>query len=279
MQTDDLIPSSQIERETGFSKDLLRKWRQRFGFPFLEATGDGPHAYSRATVCRLLLIKRLLKGGFRPAQVVGKDPLELERLRRTLADDVHTPLLTPTIEKLMAQLRKADRAGLQASLAKLRAKGTLAEFVLGTVAPLISAVGDAWARSEIEVYHEHLCTGVVERILNAELLSCKPKRGFPTILFATPPDENHVLGLLMTEAVLADHGADCCHIGPNTPLNDLKLSAEATKADMVALSFSIAYPARNVRPVLAHLRRILPAHIDVWAGGAGVSEFLCVRRE
>ena len=55
------------------------------------------------------------------------------------------------------------------------------------------------------------------------------------------------------------------------PLNNLKLATIACKADVVALSFSFAYPARDVLPALSHLRRLLPPHIQIWAGGAGIS--------
>ena len=74
------IPS-EIERETGFGKEQLRKWRQRFGFPPKESNLTGVTAYSLTTVNQLLLIKRLLEAGLRPAQVVGKSIVELERLK------------------------------------------------------------------------------------------------------------------------------------------------------------------------------------------------------
>jgi methanogenic corrinoid protein MtbC1 len=274
MQTDEFVPVGEIERETGFSKDLLRKWRQRFGFPSLDVA-TGIHAgYSRETIRQLLLIRRLLEAGFRPSMVVGKSFLELDRLCRALAGDIPERPWSQTTQELIERLKKLDRAGLQASLAKERAKGTLTEFVVSTVAPLIRALGEAWSRMEIEVYHEHLCTSVIQRCLHAEILSCKPKRGFPTLLFATPPDEQHVLGLLMAEAVLAEHGANCLNFGSNAPLNDLRLAATACNADAVALSFSFAYPARNVRPVLVHLRKILPFPVAVWAGGEGSSKVL-----
>ena len=83
-----------------------------------------------------------------------------------------------------------------------------------------------------------------------------------------------MLGLLMAEAALADHGANCLNIGSNTPLNDLRLAATACNADAVALSFGFAYPARNVRPVLVHLRQVLPPHVAIWAGGEGSSKVL-----
>ena len=80
-----------------------------------------------------------------------------------------------------------------------------------------------------------------------------------------------MLGLLMIEAVLAEQGARTINIGADIPLNNVKLAAISCKADVVALSFSFAYPARDVVPTLLHLRRLLPLQIQIWAGGAGLS--------
>ena len=80
MSTDASFSPSEIERVTGFGKDQLRKWRQRFGFPLLESTVNGKSAYSSQTVDKLLLIKRLLEAGFRLGQVVGMTTPGLENL-------------------------------------------------------------------------------------------------------------------------------------------------------------------------------------------------------
>jgi methylmalonyl-CoA mutase cobalamin-binding subunit len=271
MQKIDFVPSSDIEFETSFSSDLLRKWRQRYGFPLPEARTDGKVGYSRKTINHLLLIKRLLEGGFQPAQIVSKPPQELNRLQRTIVDDSPKPGCDESIGKLIERLKKTDLVGFQAIFIKERGCVTLTDFVANTVAPLLIAVGEAWSRGEIEIYHEHLCTSIIERYLHTEILSSKHKRGFPTILFATAPDEHHALGLLMSEAVLAGQGAKTINLGSNIPLNDLKMAAISCKADVIALSFSFSYAARRVRPVLTHLRHILPADMEIWAGGKGAN--------
>lgn len=269
MQKIDFVPSSDIEFETGFSSDLLRKWRQRYGFPLPEASADGKVGYSRETINRLLLIKRLLEAGYQPAQIVSKSPHELDRLQQTIVNDSAEPGCNQSIEELIERLKKTDLVGFQAILLEERACVTLTEFVSNTISPLLVAVGEAWSRGEIEIYHEHLCTSVIERYLHAEILSSEQKIAFPTILFATAPDEHHALGLLMSEAVLAGQGAKTINLGSNIPLNDLKMAAISCKADVIALSFSFAYAARRVRPVLTHLRHILPAGMEIWAGGKG----------
>ena len=55
------------------------------------------------------------------------------------------------------------------------------------------------------------------------------------------------------------------------PLLEIVRAAEAHRADIVALSFSVAFAQRKVPAVLQQLRDLLPAHVDVWAGGRGAS--------
>jgi hypothetical protein len=78
----------------------------------------------------------------------------------------------------------------------------------------------------------------------------------------------HGLGLLMVEALLAPEGAQCISLGVQTPLEDVRRAALAHRVDLVALSFSAAFPVRRATEGLAALRRQLPQSVTVWAGGA-----------
>ncbi|MEI6304195.1 MAG: MerR family transcriptional regulator [Betaproteobacteria bacterium] len=272
MRTRPFVLSSEIERETGFGIGQLRKWRQRYGFPPMGSTDDGKAAYSRKTVDQLLLIKRLLEAGLRPGQVVGVTAGELEKFKLALGLSVPVVCRDESRQALIEKLKLTDLAGFRALLAQERAKRTLLDFVLDTVGPLMIDVGEAWRRAEIDIHHEHLCSFFVERLLHAEILKLPPKEDLPGIvLFALPPGEHHLLGLLMVEAALAEQGAKTINIGSDVPLNNLKLAAISCKADVVALSFSFFYPTRNVVPILRHLRRLLPLQMQIWAGGAGLA--------
>jgi len=262
---------SEIERETGFSNEQLRKWRQRFDFPPKESNLDGKTGFSLKTVEQLLLIKRLLEAGFRPAEVVGKTVVELEKLKFELGLDIQITIPDESTHQFIEYIKLANLKEFIALLKKKRRSQTMLEFVQNTVAPLMISIGDAWTRDEIDIHHEHLCTAYIERYLQAEIINFQPKKGLPVILFALPPGEHHLLGLLMAEAVLAESGAVTINIGNNIPLNNLKLAAISCKVDVVALSFSFAHPARDVLPTLLHFRRLLPPQIQIWAGGAGIS--------
>ena len=271
MRTTLFVLPSDIERETGLGKDQLRKWRQRYNFPPIESTADGKAAYSQNTVDQLCSIKRLLAAGFRPSQIVGMTTPELETLKLGLALSAQAVCPDQFIQTLTDVIKRTDMAGFQLSLAERRAKGTLSDFICETVAPLLVNIGEAWKRNEIEIFHEHLCTSCTERYLQVEIVKLKLKNGLPIVLFALPPGENHFIGLLMAEAVMAEQGARTISIGSDIPLDNLALAATACKADVVSLSFSFAFPTREVIPTLRHFRRLLPIQIQIWAGGKGLA--------
>ena len=78
------------------------------------------------------------------------------------------------------------------------------------------------------------------------------------------------MGLLMVEAVLSLKGAQCISLGTQMPLMEIVDAVAAHQVDIVALSFSAAFPARQTRALLEQLRAALSGTIELWAGGAGV---------
>ena len=59
-----------VERDTGLSKDTLRVWERRYGFPLPHRDALGERSYPFDQVERLRTIKRLLDAGHRPGRVV-----------------------------------------------------------------------------------------------------------------------------------------------------------------------------------------------------------------
>jgi len=269
MQSRHTISSAALELETGFSSDLIRKWRMRYGFPHPE---NGPEkGYNKDQLCQLRLIRRLLDDGYRPSQIVGKTRMELEQLAGTGLCNEAKLLAHPFTREIMDCLKCYDLNRLRRKLEDVRRGSSLSDFTRDVVAPLTTAMGIAWANNEIGVHHEHLCTGILVNMLSAELNATHPKPGLPRIVFGTPVNEPHLLGLLMAQCVLAELGADCISLGPQIPANELAQTAQACQADIVAVSFSFAYPKRQVRPWLSKLQSLLPDTTAIWAGGAGAA--------
>ncbi len=264
-----------VERDTGISKDTLRAWERRYGFPSPRRDDAGDRMYPAEQVERLRRIKRLLDAGHRPAQVARLPVESLDGLlqrslglhARGAADAGAAQTVAPYIELL----QRNDGDALQRALSLAVLRQGLAGFVTAVVAPLNTAVGNAWMLGRLQVHQEHLYTEVVQRVLRAAIASAarpEPSASPARVLLTTVPQEPHTLGLLMTEAMLILEGCHCVQLGAQTPLADIDAAVRDHAADIVALSFSTLLPAAQVLESLHELRRRLPAAVALWAGGS-----------
>ena len=113
-------------------------------------------------------------------------------------------------------------------------------------------------------------TELTKRLLRQAIAALPSGARGPRVLRTSVPDEPHSLGLLMAEALLALEGAECIPLGTQMPLLEIGRAAAAHRADIVGLSFSIAFPQRQIPGLLQQLRQILPAAVELWAGGGGI---------
>lgn len=260
-----------VERDTGLSKDTLRIWERRYGFPQPARGTLGERSYPPEQVEKLRLLKRLMDSGHRPGKLVALDLAALQRLgQRTLgAVTARASALDPAVSDL---LRRHDVLGLRRSLQQALLSLGLERFVTEHVGPLNVAVGEAWMRGELSVPQEHVYTEALQHVLRQAIGSvAEPAAGAPRVLLATLPQEAHGLGLLMAEALLSLNGCHCTALGVKVPLDGIVAAAELTRADIVALSFSGSFNVAQAMAGLEEMRRLLPAATGLWAGGTNPS--------
>jgi len=258
---------SAVERETGLSKDVLRIWERRYGFPRPRRDDNAERQYTPDDIAKLRTIKRLMDTGLRPGKLIRQSLDELN----TLAEQRVHPrrdAIAPAIERDVLTLLKAhDVMGLHGTLTNLLLRHGMQRFVIETVAPLTRAVGEAWMRGELQVFEEHLYTEQLQAALRGAIHGLPRQPGSPRILLTTVPGEQHGIGLLMVDALVSPEGAHCISLGTQTPFDDIRRAAVAHKAQIVALSFSMAFPVRQIGDALASLRRQLAPSVTLWAGG------------
>jgi methylmalonyl-CoA mutase cobalamin-binding subunit len=180
------------------------------------------------------------------------------------------PLGSEDVSAHLDLIRRHDAPGLRAALTRLLSRFGVGRFVIEVVAPLNVAVGDAWLRGHLQVFEEHMYTEVMQAVLRQAVVGIPalPVPGRPRVLLTTFPGEQHGLGLLMAEAVLALEGCACISLGVQTPLWDIVLATKAFGTDIVALSFTGSSHPNQVADGLAELRAKLPPSVAVWAGGS-----------
>lgn len=263
-----------VERDTGLSKDVLRMWERRYGFPRPERDDHGERLYPVDQVERLRLIKRLMDQGYRPGKLIPLPPESLVTLAPRRSSTSRKEAMpeegSGKLHELLDLLHQHDVGGFLAAMQQHLARQGLMRFVHDTVAPLTHEVGTAWESGSIEVFEEHLYTELTKRILRQAIATLPGNGRPPRILLTTVPNEPHLLGLLMAEAIFTLEGADCIPLGTQIPLLEITRAAEAHQADIVGLSFSLAFPSRQIPGILRQLRQALPERVDLWVGGGGI---------
>jgi DNA-binding transcriptional MerR regulator len=262
-----------VERDTGLSKDTLRVWERRYGFPLPDRDSLGERSYPLDQVEKLRAIKRLLDAGHRPGRIVPLPVAELQALTDSTvgqtARSVEVALAGTDLRARLDLIRQHDPRALRDEMNRLLMRFGLGRFVTEVVAPLNVAVGDAWMRGQLEIFEEHLYTETLQSVLRQALASVPPPagNGRPAVLLSTLPGEPHSLGLLMAEVILALEGCRCISLGTQTPLWDVALAARACAVDVVALGFTGCINPNHVVDNLTELRSKLPASVAIWAGG------------
>lgn len=292
-----------VERDTGLSKDTLRVWERRYGFPMPERDALGERQYDDAQLTRLRHIRRLLDAGHRPGGVVALPleqllaltaqapseqaangapipphspaqaqpsvrPAPQARARRRVPVET-APAPAAPVEHWMQLLRQHQAHELRQAMHQYLLAHGLAALIRDGVTAMNQRVGQSWLDGQLAVFEEHLYTEVVQALLRHAMTqeSTDPPRQPPRVLLTTVPGEPHALGLLMAESFMVLAGCDTVALGVQTPLPDIVAAASAYRADVVALSFTAVQNPRDVLAALAQLRERLPDSMEIWAGG------------
>jgi MerR family transcriptional regulator, light-induced transcriptional regulator len=261
-----------VERDTGLSKDTLRVWERRYGFPAPQRDTFGERAYPLDQIEKLRTIKRLLDSGHRPGRIVGLDMAALQSISESLSPAPYRAGGAAQLDlRVYMDLIKAhDADGLQRALGQAGMRMGVAALVCDVIAPLNVMVGDAWIRGMLEVFEEHMYTECVHvalrlAITNAPAASASAS---PRVLMTTLPQEPHGLGLLMAQTMLSLEGCHCLSLGTQTPILDIVLAATAHRSEVVALSFTASQNPNTVVNGLAELRQKLAPGVAIWVGGS-----------
>jgi methanogenic corrinoid protein MtbC1 len=272
-EREQLWPMGAVTRRTGIGEHTLRAWERRFGFPDPVRLPSGHRRYPLEQVRRLVLINTALGCGYRAGDVVPLSPDQLEQLLRDCGafGRLEPAPSTDWVASILDAGRRFDRDAVTSQLHLEASSLGVPGFLRDRIAPLIEEIGEAWARGQLEVAHEHFLSHVVEdclRTLRASLDAVA--QGRPLIL-AGLEDEQHALGLQMVALAASATGRRVMLLGPQTPTDEIVRAAETSQAVAVGVSVSVYSAGPETAQALKRLRRELPRSVHLWVGGAGAN--------
>lgn len=272
---DDMWPMGAVTRRTGITEHTLRAWERRFGFPDPERLPSGHRRYPVDQVRRLLLISKALESGYRAGDVVPMNPDRLDALLRESQPDQGRETDSERnafLQKLVAAAAEFDRDRIADLLAGDASRLGVPRFLRERAVPLLTAVGDAWAKGELHARHEHLVSDILEDQLRTLRHALDVRSSSSPVILATLPEERHSLGLHLVATEIASAGCDYRFLGPQLPVGEIAAAADFLKASAVGLSVSIFADTEVARAGVLELRELLPSSIELWLGGAGAAK-------
>lgn len=263
-----------LSRATGIPVPTLRTWEARYGVPTAVRRPSGHRLYPLPTVAHLRTVSSALSRGLRASEVLGASPAQLEALvAGTALEAVSTGFggaeAAADLPELLTIVERMDAARLTRILLADAAWLGAVELMVQRVAPLLEAVGQAWATGTLEVRHEHFLSARVGDLLRALRLSAEERADGALVCLATLPGESHSLGLEMAALVLASASCRTLVLGTETPPREIVQAALQTHADAVAVSISVAARGAASARAVNRLRAALPSAVRLLLGGGG----------
>jgi len=264
-----------LSRATGIPVETLRTWEIRYGFPVPERRPSGHRVYPLTIVPRLGRIAEALARGHRAGQVVPASDADLRELLGTgpsaaVASPPESPSLAAgDVSKLLRLVESFESDRLTHALLSASARLGPLTFLETVAAPLLHAVGEAWAKDRLQVRHEHFVSERLGDVLRSARLPLEERASGPLVVLSTPPGEAHGLGLQMAALIVASAGCRVLYLGTETPVPDMVTLTRDLGARALALSVAASARKHPTAALVRRIRGMLPRRTALLVGGAG----------
>lgn len=175
------------------------------------------------------------------------------------------------LDSVQKAIRRFDRAGaVSLALGALDSGSLSIPALYEKLAGILVETGADWQGGTVEVWEEHLVTGVVRSIVEACAVRVDeqaPRERLATVVLAAPEDEYHDLGLRMLADRFTLAGWRAHFLGAALPVREAVEAVGELAADAVALTASTHFHRLALRSYVAELAEAHP-DLRIWVGGA-----------
>lgn len=270
-----------LARATGIATETLRTWERRYGFPTPRRTASGHRRYTLETAARLRLVHQALQHGHRPSAVVTcpvpaleallglRTPPSAARDEEMLGTAPETALSAPEahVAAWLDHVRAFEADALERALGEAWGALGAEAFVLALAGPFLRTLGEAWARGELGVAHEHFASERLRDFVAERWRGLARQGRGPHVVLAALTGEQHTLVLHLAAALLARQGLRPLILGADTPALEVARAARDTSARAVVIASSAAARPEHTEAELGALRRALPVDVELVVGG------------
>ncbi len=213
-----------LEILTGIKAHTIRVWERRYNLVDPGRTNTNIRCYSDEDLKRLLNVSILNQNGFKISKIAGLDDAQLRNRVLDLCMDSRNNNVM--IESLLVAMLELDELKfsrvLASSIIKVGFEGTIEEVLF----PFLERIGVLWQSGTINPAQEHFITNLIRQKLMVAIdseMQNTPVTRKQRILFFTPEQEWHDMGLLFFSLLARKAGFEIIYLGASVPLADLNV--------------------------------------------------------
>ncbi|WP_342526492.1 MerR family transcriptional regulator [Chryseomicrobium sp. FSL W7-1435] len=268
----------QVSDVTGLSKQVIRKWEERYQLIQPERMDNGYRLYQDQDIATLLRVKRLSDEGYtikQAALLIDKEK-EVEQ-----AGNQVTPV--PVVEewndyvfKLLEYGANCEELELNRTLHQAHQDLGLDLFLSSVVLPYLREVGNRWEKRQWDEYQESVSSMVVRDFLVQIRRNYPYREDAPLVLGACIPGELHEVPLHILLLQFMVRGWKSFMIGSSPAPGSIEALVDRLKPKFVLLSASTSVPLKQHPEMLEKLNEFAKGYpkTKFFAGGKGMEDYL-----
>lgn len=239
----------QAAARTGLSVPVIRVWERRYAVVTPARTPAGYRLYDDESIARLAAMRHLVADeGWQPSQAakrVLEGGVDLAGPGRASPDNGSRPrpasALAPgerdaaLVASFISAARDLDVPAMDRILDECFAAQRFELAFEGLVSPALGAIGNAWARGEIDVGAEHAASETIRRRLARFFDAAGPGDRVPRVIIGLPPAGQHEIGAFAFAVASRRAGLDVLYLGANVPVESWLRTVRETAAPIVVL--------------------------------------------
>jgi methanogenic corrinoid protein MtbC1 len=272
-----LFTIKQAAKLTGVPEATLRTWERRYSVVSPTRTDAGYRLYGTDSIAVLAAMRKLVDAGWSPAAAAqavrdgtvpttgpAVPPLQ-DGLRHRPGDGNAASWM----EQFLTAAARMDLAGIEESLDGGFSLGTFEHVVDAWFFPTLVALGEGWARGEIDVAGEHMASHAALRRLSASFDAAGSRARGPAVVVGLPPGSHHELGALAFATAIRRRGLDVLYLGANVPATSWEAAVLGHSARAAVMS--VVTPADRPNAILtaAQLKALHPELLVATGGASG----------
>lgn len=255
---------------TGVSEFTIRGWENRYQAITPMRTEKGRRLYTKDDLLKIRALKDLVERG---NQISSIAHLELAELQELLLDDqIINANITkqPTINAIIKNSDSFAWDKVQKIFREQRKKNNPKEIIFKFLLPLIKEINILVANNQFSVAREHILSAMIKEELYCLKNHNPAKKSKSKIVFVTPEDELHEMGILLSSTLANLFQLNGLYIGPNTPRQQIVDVCMRFEASHLVIS-STNLNTEKFLHFIHFLDKNLPRNVTLCIGGPVVS--------